>query len=113
MTTDTRAIIGTIVAVGVSLGGLLSVQFSSVNARLDDVHARIDDLRTELTGRIDDLHTELTGRIDAVEGNLAGVGNDLRRFDDRLRAVEIALGQVDQRLETLEGLHLPAGDGAR
>ena len=38
MTTDTRAIIGTIVAVGVLLGGLLSVQFSSVNARLDDVH---------------------------------------------------------------------------
>ena len=110
MTTDTRAIIGTIVAVGVSLGGLLSVQFSSVNARLDDVHARIDDLRTELTGRIDDLHTELTGRIDAVEGNLAGVGDDLRRFDDRLRAVGIAFGKVDQRLATLERLLLP-GDG--
>ena len=110
MTTDTRAIIGTIVAVGVSLGGLLSVQFSSVNARLDDVHARIDDLCTELTGRIDDLHTELTGRIDAVEGNLAGVGDDLRRFDDRLRAVGIAFGKVDQRLATLERLLLP-GDG--
>ena len=121
MTADTRAIIGTMVAVGVSLGGLLSVQFSSVNARLDDVHARIDDLRTELTGRIDALrteltgridalHTELTGRIDAVEGNLAGVGDDLRRFDDRLRAVEIAFGKVDRRLATLERLLLP-GDG--
>ena len=32
---------------------------------------------------------------------------DLRRMDDRWRAVEIAFGKVDQRLETLERLHLP------
>ena len=85
----------------------------TVNARFDDVNARIDDLRTELIAGVDDLRTELTTRIEAVEGNLAGVRTDLRRFDDRLRAVEIAFGQVDQRLETLERLHLPAGDGAR
>jgi hypothetical protein len=30
-------------------------------------------------------------------------------MDDRLRAVEIAFGKVDQRLETLERLHRPAG----
>ena len=32
---------------------------------------------------------------------------DVRRMDDRLRAVEIAFGKVDQRLATLERLHLP------
>ncbi len=103
---DTKWVVGTGVAVilsvvgtGVALGVFL---LSGVNARFDDVNARIDDLRTELIAR-----------IEAVEGNLAGVRTDLRRFDDRLRAVEIALGQVDQRLETLERLHLPAGDGAR
>ena len=37
---------------------------------------------------------------------------DLRRMDDRLRAVEVAFGKVDQRLATLERLHLPTpGDG--
>lgn len=122
MTTDTKAIIGTIVAVAVSLGGLfgglLSVQFSGINARFDDintrfddVNARIDDLRTDLTTRIDDLRTDLTTRIEAVELDLAGVRTDLRRFDDRLRAVEIAFGKVDQRLATLERLHLPGSDG--
>ena len=36
----------------------------------------------------------------------------LNGFDERLRAVEVALGKVDQRLATLERLHLPTpGDG--
>ena len=59
MSADTKAIIGTIVAAAVSLGGLLSVQLSGVNTRIDDVNTRFDDLRTELSGRIDDLRTEL------------------------------------------------------
>ena len=33
--------------------------------------------------------------------------SDLRRMDDRLRAVEIAFGKIDQWLETLERLLLP------
>ena len=44
----------------------------------------------------------------AVVVTLVGdVRADLRRMDDRLRAVEVAFGKVDQRLETLERLHLP------
>ena len=112
MSTDTKAIIGTVVAAAVSLGGLLSMQLAGVNTRIDDVNTRIDDVRTELIDRIDALRTELIDRIDAVEANLSEVRNDLRRMDDRLRAVEIAFGKVDQRLETLERLHLPgAGSG--
>ena len=91
MSNDTKAIIGTIVAVNVSLGGLLSVQFAGVNTR-------IDDLRTEIA----------TVKADLSADN-ADIRIDLRRMDDRLRAVEIAFGKVDQRLETLERLHRPAG----
>lgn len=36
---------------------------------------------------------------------------DVRRMDDGVRAVGIALGKVDQRLATLERLHLPAPAG--
>ena len=95
MSTDTKAIIGTIVVAAVSLGGLLSAQFAGVNTR-------IDDLRTELIDRIDTVKTNLSA-------DNADIRNDLRRMDDRLRAVEIAFGKVDQRLETLERLHRPAG----
>ena len=101
MSNDTRAIIGTIVAAAVSLGGLLSVQFAGVNTRIDDVNTRIDDLRTELIDRIDTVKADLSA-------DNADIRNDLRRMDDRLRAVEIAFGKVDQRLETLERLHRPA-----
>ena len=95
MSTDTKAIIGTIVVAAVSLGGLLSAQFAGVNTR-------IDDLRTEIIDRIDTVKTDLSA-------DNADIRNDLRRMDDRLRAVEIAFGKVDQRLETLERLHRPAG----
>ena len=129
MSTDTKAIIGTIIAAAISLGGLLSVQFAGVNARIDDVNTRIDDvntriddLRTELIDRIDTLRADLSAEIDTVRADLsaeidtaradpsadnAEIRNDLRRMDDRLRAVEIAFGKVDQRLETLERLHRP------
>lgn len=49
--------------------------------------------------------------VTAVVVTLVGdVRADLRRMDDRLRAVEVAFGKVDQRLETLERLHLPTPD---
>ena len=105
MSNDTKAIIGTIVAAAVSLGGLLSVQFAGVNTR-------IDDLRTELIDRIDTVKADLSNEIATVKADLsadnADIRTDLRRMDDRLRAVEIAFGKVDQRLETRERLHRPA-----
>ena len=116
MGNDTKAIIGIIVVAAISLGGLLSVQFSvqiaGVNTRIDDVNTRIDDLRTGLIDRIDTVKTDLSNEIATVKADLsaeiADIRTDLRRLDDRLRAVEIAFGKVDQRLETLERLHLPA-----
>ena len=103
MSTDTRWIVGTgaaiilsVVGTGVALGGLLSVQFAGVNTR-------IDDLRADLTAEIATVKADLSAEI-------AVVRDDVRRMDDRLRAVEIALGKVDQRLETLERLHLPGPD---
>ena len=74
---------------------------SGMNTRFDDVNTRFDNLRTELIDRIDTVKADLSAEI-------ADVRTDLRRMDDRLRAVEIAFGKVDQRLETLERLHRPA-----
>ena len=108
MSNDTKWIIGTAVV----LGGLLSAQIAGVNARFDDLNTRIDDLRADLTvridnvradltARIDDLRTELTTRMDRLEGRIDGM-------DERLRAVEVALARVDQRLLTIERVVLPA-----
>ena len=101
MSTDTKAIIGIIVAAAVSLGGLLSVQLAGVNTRLDD-------LRADLTAEIGTVRADLTAEIGTVRAEIAVIRDDLRRVDDRLRAVEIAFGKVDQRLETQERLHQPA-----
>ena len=96
MSTDTKAVIGTIVGTGLVLGGLLSTQIAGVNARIDDVHARIGDVHADLTARMD----RIEARMDRIETRLDG-------FDERLRNVEIAFGKVDQRLLTLERVILP------
>ena len=72
---DVQWVIGTVVVLAGLLVWRIDAGFAGVNARLDDVHGRLDDVH----GRLDDVH---------------GLGA-------RLRAVEITLGKVDQRLATL------------
>ena len=86
MSTGTKWIIGTgvaiitaIVGTGAVLAGLLLTSIAGVNSRLDDIDSN-------LNSRIDDLDDSTNGRID----------------DTRLRNVEIALGKVDQRLLIIE-----------
>lgn len=99
MSRDTKAIIGTIVGTGLVLAGLLSAQFGVVNTRIDDLAASVNTRIDDVNSRIDDLRSEV-----------AELRADVRGLDTRLRAVEITLGKVGQRLETLERLHLPSAD---
>ena len=115
--TDVDHIVQWTVGSAIGLGLLLLALFANFNARFDDFSARFDDqsaqiadLRTGqagLAGQIDDLRTEMTGQIADLR---AEVRADVRRLDDRLRAVEVAFGKVDQRLLTLERVLIPAPD---
>ena len=44
MSTDAKAVIGTIVGTGLVIAGLLVTQIAGVNNRIDDVNNRIDDV---------------------------------------------------------------------
>ena len=77
--TEVRWIIGTILAVAVIIIG----GFTMVNIRISDLAATVAELR-------DDMR------------------EDHRGFHNRLRAVEIGFGKVDQRLETLERAIIPS-----
>ena len=111
MSNDTKWIIGTLVL----LAGLMSAQFVGVNARIDAVNTRFDDLRADMNARFDDLRADMNARFDAVnarmdrmEARMDRIETRLDGFDERLRNVEIAFGKVDQRLLTLERILLPA-----
>lgn len=80
---DAKWIIGTLGGLLVVIGGLLLAQNAGLGAQNAAIRAEIAELRT-----------------------------DFRRLDDRVRALEIALGKVEQRLETLERVMLPAADPA-
>ena len=63
MSSDTKAVIGTIVGTGLVLGGLLSAQISGGNAGLN---RRIDDLNATVNARFDDVHR----RIDDMQADI-------------------------------------------
>jgi hypothetical protein len=58
------------------------------------------------------LSVQIGGIRTDLRVQIAAVQEDLQRMDDRLRAVEVEFGKVDQRLATLERLHLPTPDPA-
>ena len=88
----------------------LGVGTCSTNARIDDLNGRFDDLNR----RFDALGADVNRRFDGVNRRFDDMRADIRelradhaRFDERLRAVEIALGEVDQRLLAIERVVLP------
>jgi len=92
----------------------LGVGTCSTNARIDDVNRRLDDLNADVNRRFDAMGADVNRRFDdvnrrfdALRADIRGLRADQVRFDERLRAVEIALGQVDRRLLTIERVVLP------
>ncbi len=84
---DTRALILTIIGTGLAVTTIvitvLSMQIAAVNTRIDDLRVDVRDLRA-----------------------------DHVRFDERLDALEVAVGKLDQRVATLERILLPAREPA-
>ena len=107
-TGDTRALILTIIGTGFTVVtivvAVLSMQIAGVNTRIDDMNRRIDDVNL----RIGDVN----GRIDELRTEVRDLRADLVRFDERLDAVQVAVGKVEQRLDTLERVLLPSREPA-
>ena len=89
MSTDTKWIVGTGIAIITAILGTGAVLASLLLTSVAGTNARIDDLRDELRNFRSEVNTRMDG------------------FDSRLRNVEIALGKVDQRLLIIERFVLP------
>ena len=96
---DTRALILTTIGTGVAVITVLSMQIAAVNTRIDDMNRRIDDMNR----RIDDMNR----RIDELRTEVRDLRAGLVRLDERLDAVQVAVGKVEQRLDTQERVLLP------
>ena len=113
MSKDTKAIIGTILATAIALGGLLM-------NRIGNVETEVRAVRTELGGRIDRLENRLDGRIDQLRTEMqefrAEVRGDIRSLETRLSAVEHRQARTEGLLEGLrdaiaaQGRREPDGD---
>ena len=86
MTSDTKAIIGTIVGTGLAVIAVVVTLIGGVRADMREMRADLRGMQAELL--------DMRGTID--------------RLDDRLDALESALDRVVQRLLTLERFILPS-----
>ena len=108
--TDRISLLLGVGAIVVTLGvGTCSTnaRIDDVNRRFDDVDRRFDDLSASVDRRFDDLSASVNRRFDQVRADIRELGADHVRFDERLRAVEVTFGKVDQRLLTIERVVLP------
>ena len=96
MTTDTKAIIGTILATAIALGGLLG---GLIINRISNVETEVRAVRTELGDHIDSLRDEML--------------ENYHRLDARMRTIEQGFARIDQRLDTLERAIIPSAEPAQ
>ncbi len=116
MTSDTKAIIGTILATGIGMGMLATSRIAGNRSEIAGNRSEIRAVRSEIRGIEDGLATEIRAfrseagsRIDALRDDMR---ENYRLLDGRIRTIEIAFAKVDQRLETLEQAVIPSAEPA-
>ena len=107
MTTDTKAIIATIVGTGIAIAALTISGFALLSDRIGNVETEIRATRTELGARIDTTRAELGARIDAARAEL---GARIDHLAERMRNIEEGLARTDQRLDILERAIIPPAE---
>ena len=107
MTTDTKAIIATIVGTGIAIAALTISGFALLSDRIGNVETEIRATRTELGARIDTTRAELGARIDAARAEL---GARIDHRAERMRNIEEGLARTDQRLDILERAIIPPAE---
>ena len=110
VSSDTKAVIGTILGTGVGLTviitTLLGSQISGVHAELStEIRSVRNELHDEIRAVRSELRDEMRAEIRAVRDEMRENHN---RLDERLRAVETGLAAVNQRLDTLERAIIPS-----
>ena len=103
---QTIAIIGTVLTVGIGIGAMVLASTSAMRAEMNGLHARIDDVREELTDKIEDVRKELTAKIDDVRKELgaqiAGLDARLRVVEQSMEATRVGVPDLQARVRGLE-----------
>ena len=66
------------------------------------LNTRITDLNADLNNRLADLRSEMNGRLTDLERDVDNLRTDVRGMGERMRDVEIDVGGINRRLETIE-----------
>ena len=92
MTKETWTIIGTMVAIGVLLSGIVINQNSQLNTRIQDMQDRMDDGFGNVNQRFNDMHD----RIDD------GFGSVNQRFNDMNQRMSDGFANLQRQIDELQ-----------
>ena len=91
MTKDTWTIIGTMVAIGVLLSGIVINQNSQLNTRINDMQDRMDDGFGNVNQRINDMNQRMSDGFANLQGQIDELQTDVRE----LRSMQFEARQND------------------
>ena len=98
MTTELISVVVAVLAVGVTLSGVILTG-------LRGIRGEMRDLRGELRGEMDQLRQELRGEMDQLRQELRSELSELRgELNEFRRDVEMRLSTVERQQAKLEGL---------
>ena len=103
MSSDTKTltvIVGTIIGTAIAMTTVIT---TSLGGRMTSIEGRMTNLENELRA----TRTELREEIRATRDELR---EEIRALDTRVRTVETGFARIDQRLETIEHVVIPAAE---
>ena len=80
MTKDTWTIIGTMVAIGVLLSGIVINQNSQLNTRINDMQDRMDDGFGNVNQRINDMNQRMSDGFANLQRQIDELQTDVREL---------------------------------
>ena len=92
---QTIAIIGTVLTVGIGIGAMVLASTSAMRAEMNGLHARIDDVRKELTAKIEDVRKELGAQIEGLDARV-------RVVEQSMDATRVGVPDLQARVRGLE-----------
>ena len=102
MTTELISVMVAVLAVGVTLSGVILTGLRGIRGEL---RGEMRDLRGELRGEMDQLRQEFRGEMDQLRQELRSELSELRgELNEFRRDVEMRLSTVERQQAKLEGL---------
>lgn len=84
--------------------GVANPDLTEINARIDELEARVTTVQTETNNAFLTLHASVNAGFAALQGNVLGINEGIQGLNDRIGGLEIGIGNVNTGIQGLNNL---------